>query len=89
MHDLSEYARELQQFLEAVLHLLLPVQRYDDALFVYISGRYEFTNKGFDLFIDALGKAERQAEERRERRGEGVRLHIRPELREGPEDIRS
>ncbi len=55
-HDLSEYARrELQQFLEACF-IAYYQQRYDNALFVYISGRYEFTNKGFDLFISALGK---------------------------------
>lgn len=28
----------------------------DDTLFVAISGRYEFKNKGIDVFIDALGK---------------------------------
>jgi len=55
-HDLSDYARsELQQFLEACF-ISYYQQRYDDALFIYISGRYEFTNKGFDIFIDALGK---------------------------------
>jgi len=55
-HDLSDYARhELQQFLEACF-ISYYQQRYDDALFVYISGRYEFMNKGFDLFVSALGK---------------------------------
>lgn len=54
--DLSEYARtELRQFLEACF-VSYYQQRYDDALFVYISGRYEFTNKGFDIFIDAMGR---------------------------------
>lgn len=56
MHDLSAYARhELQQFLEACF-ISYYQQRYDDGLFVYISGRYEFTNKGFDVFIEAMGK---------------------------------
>ena len=56
IHDLSDYARrELYQLLEACFTSYYE-QRYDDALFVYISGRYEFTNKGFDLFIEALGK---------------------------------
>ena len=56
IHDLSKYARrELQQLLEACF-ITYYQQRYDDALFVYISGRYEFTNKGFDLFIESLGK---------------------------------
>jgi len=54
--DLSEYARgELRQFLEACF-VSYYQQKYDDALFVYISGRYEFTNKGFDVFIDAMGR---------------------------------
>lgn len=55
-YDLSSYARsELQQFMEACFTSYYQM-RYDNALFVYISGRYEFTNKGFDIFIDALGK---------------------------------
>ena len=54
--DLSEYARgELRQFLEACF-VSYYQQTYEDALFVYISGRYEFTNKGFDVFIDAMGR---------------------------------
>ncbi|MCX8195316.1 MAG: glycogen/starch synthase [Candidatus Micrarchaeota archaeon] len=55
-HDLSRYARgELQQFMEACF-ISYYQMRYDNALFVYISGRYEFTNKGFDIFINALGR---------------------------------
>jgi len=56
MRVLSHHARrELCQLLEACF-ISYYQQRYDDGLFVYISGRYEFTNKGFDLFITALGK---------------------------------
>ena len=56
LHDLSDYVRaELLQFLEACFTSYYQ-QSYDDALLVYISGRYEFTNKGFDVFISALGK---------------------------------
>ena len=55
-HDLSGVARrELCQLLEACF-ISYYQQRYDDALFIYISGRYEFTNKGFDIFISALGE---------------------------------
>lgn len=32
----------------------------DDAIFVINSGRYEFKNKGIDLFIQALGKIQRE-----------------------------
>ena len=56
MRVLSQHARrELCQLLEACF-ISYYQQRYDDALFTYISGRYEFTNKGFDLYIEALGK---------------------------------
>ena len=56
LHNLSNLARrELQEFLEACF-ITYYEQTYHDALFIYISGRYEFTNKGFDLFIMALGK---------------------------------
>jgi len=56
MRVLSQHARrELCQLLEACF-ISYYQQRYDDALFIYISGRYEFTNKGFDLFIESLGK---------------------------------
>ena len=34
----------------------------DDALFILNSGRYEFKNKGIDLFINALGKLNKTSE---------------------------
>jgi glycogen(starch) synthase len=34
-----------------------------DALFTFISGRYEFENKGIDIFIEALGKLNRTAKQ--------------------------
>ncbi|MCL2728167.1 MAG: alpha-glucan family phosphorylase, partial [Bacteroidales bacterium] len=37
-----------------------------DAFIVGISGRYEFKNKGIDVFIDALGKLNRQGGKRRQ-----------------------
>lgn len=46
--------KETKQFLEACF-IGYYKQNYDDALLVYISGRYEFHNKGFDVFIKALG----------------------------------
>lgn len=55
-HDLSGYARgEILQFLEACFTSYY-VQRYDDALLIYISGRYEYTNKGFDIFMKGVGR---------------------------------
>lgn len=70
VHDLSDYTRrELRQFAEACC-IKYYEQRYDNALYVYISGRYEFTNKGFDVFIAALGKmnAELKKSRKNERR---------------------
>ena len=37
----------------------------DDAFIVGISGRYEFRNKGIDVFIEALGRLNRDEENRR------------------------
>ncbi len=51
----QKYARsEVIQFCESYF---IPhyVQNYKNPLIVYTSGRYEFTNKGFDLFIMGLG----------------------------------
>ena len=54
--NLSEYVRaELLQLSEAVF---IPYfnARYDNALLTFISGRYEFKNKGFDIFIKGLSR---------------------------------
>ncbi len=46
--------------------MFLPQERprTKNALFVYISSRYEFENKGIDLFIDAMGVINKQLKER-------------------------
>lgn len=43
---------------EFLLHYFFPYYSFDlrKSLFYFISGRYEFHNKGIDLFIDALGE---------------------------------
>lgn len=50
--DFRDRAREF------VSYYFLPNQQIDldNSLFFFIVGRYEFKNKGIDLFIDALGK---------------------------------
>jgi len=54
LQSIAKYARrELLQFAESCITPYY-VQHYDDALLVFISGRYEFLNKGFDIFISAL-----------------------------------
>lgn len=50
--DFRDKAREF------VSYYFLPNQQIDleDTLFFFIVGRYEYKNKGIDIFIDALGK---------------------------------
>ncbi len=66
-----KYVRsEMIQFCESyfIAHY---AQSYKNPLMLYTSGRYEFTNKGFDIFISALGilnsrlKSQKPAPERR------------------------
>ncbi len=54
--------KKLLQVTQAILNR--PVA--DDALLIGISGRYEFKNKGIDVFIEALGKLNRMESQRRE-----------------------
>ncbi|MCX8163381.1 MAG: hypothetical protein N3D10_02385 [Candidatus Micrarchaeota archaeon] len=58
--NLANYVRaELLQLAEGVF---LPyfTARYDNALLVFISGRYEFKNKGFDIFLKGLSYANKE-----------------------------
>ncbi len=62
--SLSKYVRlELSQFLES---LFIPYyeQSYRNPLLLYISGRYEYKNKGFDIYLNALGKLNRKLKEK-------------------------
>ena len=43
-----------------ILGILSGTKVNDDAFFIINSGRYEFKNKGIDLFINALGKLNRE-----------------------------
>jgi glycogen synthase len=56
---LDKYAhKELYEFLESYF---IPYyeQDYKNALVTFITGRYEYVNKGFDVYIYALGKLNR------------------------------
>lgn len=56
LDTLGRYVRsELEEFIESYFAPYYDF-RYEDSLLVYIAGRYEFRNKGFDIFIKALGK---------------------------------
>ncbi len=66
--DLSAYSRaEVVQFTESYF-IPYYVQSYKDPLIVFISGRYEYTNKGFDIFIEALGKLNKRLKKQKTER---------------------
>ena len=47
--------RRINDFIEAYFSPYYPIETKNNIVF-FISGRYEFRNKGIDLFIEALGK---------------------------------
>ena len=47
---------EMEKFLQAYFEPYYDVDLEDDPRILFISGRYEFHNKGIDLLIDALGE---------------------------------
>lgn len=53
------YKKKIKQLIEAMFwpHYLKP---FDEFPFIYTSGRYELKNKGFDLFLNALGEVNRK-----------------------------
>jgi glycogen phosphorylase/synthase len=56
-NEARSYARsKLKNVAEAVLGY--PVE--DDSVFIVTSGRYEFRNKGLDIFINSLGKLQKE-----------------------------
>ncbi len=63
MEDLSilhkQYRDRIRHFIEAYFY---PYYYFDikKTLFYFIAGRYEFHNKGIDLFIDALGELNKE-----------------------------
>ena len=56
--------KEIKRFLQAYFEPYYDVELEDDPRILFISGRYEFHNKGVDMFIDALGDLnEREGDE--------------------------
>lgn len=53
--------KEARELLFKVSETLLGTKLPEDTIFVANSGRYEFKNKGIDLFIDAMGKINQQS----------------------------
>ena len=54
--DFAAKRKTARERLSKVAHLLTGQAPASDALFVINSGRYEFKNKGIDLFIDSLAR---------------------------------
>jgi len=59
--------KNINEFLEAYFSPYYPVQMKDNIVF-FISGRYEFLNKGIDLFIEALGNLNERLKAKKARR---------------------
>ncbi len=63
MEDLSHlhisFRDHMRKFLTAYFSPYYPINT-ENTLFYFISGRFEFHNKGLDVFIDALGKLNRR-----------------------------
>ena len=57
-----KYRKKIKDFLNAYFS---PYHETDlfDAMILFTSGRYEFRNKGYDVFIDALGKLDEKMRE--------------------------
>ncbi len=58
--------KEGRDKLRTVVAALLNRPITDDAFLVGISGRYEYTNKGIDVFVDAMGKLNKEGKLQRE-----------------------
>ncbi|MFO8129288.1 MAG: alpha-glucan family phosphorylase [Bacteroidales bacterium] len=77
-----------RETLRGVMHGLLNQEVPEDSLMVINSGRYEYKNKGIDLYIDALGKLNRSADLKKDIIGviavpahqSGMRLNLRERL---------
>ena len=60
----TEKKKDVKRFLQAYFEPYYDVNLEDDPRILFISGRYEFHNKGIDLLIDALGRLnEKKGEE--------------------------
>ncbi|MFH1095873.1 MAG: hypothetical protein V1728_06675 [Candidatus Micrarchaeota archaeon] len=83
--NLSQYTRgELLQLVEACF-IPYCVQRYDNAMMTFMSGRYEFTNKGFDIYISALGRLNERIKSRGQKDGkQAIGLLCAPTSVRGP-----
>jgi phosphorylase/glycogen(starch) synthase len=56
LENYHSFRNDARNKLKSIAEALLNQQISDDALFVMTGGRYEFKNKGLDIFIQTLGK---------------------------------
>ncbi|MEM3127292.1 MAG: glycogen/starch synthase [Candidatus Woesearchaeota archaeon] len=63
----SKYKEKIHEFL---IPYFFPFSTFDlnETLIFYISGRYEFRNKGIDIFIEALGRLNQKLKEEKSKR---------------------
>ncbi len=58
----EEKRKTSRKKIRAVIQGMLNQKIQDDSMFMIISGRYEYRNKGIDLYLDALGKLNKSKE---------------------------
>ncbi len=70
--NMSKYVRD--ELLELSESAFAPYYdaRYDNALLLFTSGRYEFSNKGFDIYIKALAKLNQRLKEEGQKKSKQV-----------------
>lgn len=61
-----KHKEKLKEFIEAYFRPYYDVDLEHDPRIIFISGRYEFSNKGMDLFIDALAELNQDLKQKKE-----------------------
>ena len=65
-----EHKKQREKIKEFLLYYFFPYYTFDirDVLFYFIAGRYEFKDKGIDIFIKALGKLNQKLKEEKSKK---------------------
>jgi phosphorylase/glycogen(starch) synthase len=64
--DFGEYRQRAKEKLIATAGLMTGIKPAEDVVIMGISGRYEYKNKGIDIFLDSLGRLNNNKELERE-----------------------
>lgn len=72
VRNLSRYVR--QEILQLCQSIFAPYHqdRFDNALLLFTSGRFEYKNKGFDLYIRALGQLNKELKKSKDKKQKQV-----------------